>query len=83
MIIKGFQQPESFYAPEYDKAKAKDKTADQRVTIYWNPVFATDANGEATLSFYAADAPARYKVVVEGITPSGVIGRGEAWVEVR
>ena len=83
LILKGFQQPESFYAPEYDKGKANDKTTDQRVTIYWNPVLATDTNGEATLSFYAADAPARYKVVVEGITPSGIVGRGETWVEVR
>ncbi len=83
MTITGYQMNEPFYAPNYATPRPEHKNSDTRVTIYWNPLVKTDANGQATLTFYAADSPARYKVVVEGITPSGLLGRGEAWVEVR
>lgn len=83
LMIKGYQLPESFYVPDYQTPKPEHKNSDNRTTIYWNPMLETSANGEATASFFAADAPARYKVVVEGITPSGIAGRAEKWIEVR
>jgi uncharacterized protein YfaS (alpha-2-macroglobulin family) len=44
-----------------------------RSTIYWNPNVQTDNTGNATLSFYAADAPTEYGIVMEGVSEQGHI----------
>jgi hypothetical protein len=47
---------------------------DTRSTIDWEPNVITGPNGKATLSFYAADKPATYTVVIEGSDGNGNIG---------
>ena len=46
--------------------------SDLRTAIYWKPNIIFNENGEAYLSFYAADTPTTYEVRVEGITVSGI-----------
>lgn len=43
---------------------------DLRTTIYWKPnvIF---KEGEAEISFYAADSPVNYSILVEGISNDG------------
>jgi hypothetical protein len=68
----GFQKPAEFYAPKYD-TPAQNTKPDLRTTIHWAPNLTTDENGKATFSFYTADTPSTYTVVIEGVTEDGKI----------
>lgn len=51
----------------------KDKTSqlDVRATVYWQGNVQTDENGKANLSFFAADLPTTYRIVVQGVAEKG------------
>lgn len=68
----GYQQSASFYSPVYETDEQKNNAnPDLRSTIYWNPDIRTDANGVAHISFYAADSPSKYGIVLEGVSQYG------------
>ncbi|MBK5720337.1 TonB-dependent receptor [Dysgonomonas sp. Marseille-P4677] len=68
----GYKQVVEFYSPTYSTKEEKDsKTLDLRTTIYWNPNVQLDSTGSATLSFYTADSPSQYRVVIEGMSSFG------------
>jgi uncharacterized protein YfaS (alpha-2-macroglobulin family) len=46
-----------------------------RPTIHWEPNLITDKNGKASLSFFAADKPGSYTVIIEGTDMNGNFGR--------
>lgn len=50
---------------------------DYRDTLYWNPIVETDKNGKAQVEFYQSDANSAFRVMTEGISASGLIGRDE------
>lgn len=50
---------------------------DYRETLYWNPVVETDKNGKAKVEFYQSDANSAFRIMTEGISASGLIGRDE------
>jgi hypothetical protein len=66
--------PKQFYEPKY-KVADKATTTDLRSTIDWKPNIVTDANGEATIHFYAADAATTYTITIEGSDMNGNLGR--------
>ncbi|MBW4891902.1 carboxypeptidase regulatory-like domain-containing protein [Mucilaginibacter sp. HMF5004] len=68
--VNGYYQARTFYKPLYDTTKDLGK-ADWRTTIHWEPNIITDANGEATVSFYNADPKTKVRVVVEGVSTTG------------
>lgn len=68
----GFQKPVEFYAPKYD-TPAQNTKPDLRTTIHWQPNFSTNETGTASFSFYTADTPSIYTVVIEGVTDDGKI----------
>ena len=70
----GYQQTIEFYSPAYDtKVQKESITPDLRSTIYWKPNVQLDSMGMAHISFYTADSPTDYGVVIEGICASGYI----------
>lgn len=71
----GFYKAREFYAPTYLADQMGTNSNDQRTTIFWKPDLNTDADGNATLSFYNADGTGNYRVVVEGIDTKGNLGR--------
>ncbi|MDR1116166.1 MAG: carboxypeptidase regulatory-like domain-containing protein [Tannerella sp.] len=68
----GFQRPSEFYVPKYDTPE-KNTKPDLRTTIHWQPNLTTDEEGKASFSFYTADAPSTYTVVIEGMAEDGKI----------
>ena len=71
----GYSQAREFYVPPYDNPRfAKNKLPDYRSTIYWNPSVKV-VNGKASVSFFNADAVTTYRVIIEGISGKGEIGR--------
>ncbi|MFA5328088.1 MAG: hypothetical protein WC384_09875 [Prolixibacteraceae bacterium] len=68
----GYQQHVEFYSPAYETEEQRKNTAtDLRSTIYWNPCVRTDSTGIAHLSFYSADLPSQYGLVIEGVSSFG------------
>jgi hypothetical protein len=63
-----------FYKPRYEPSNIGNRILDLRSTIDWEPNIITNLNGEATFSFYAADAPAAYTLTMEGIDGNGSMG---------
>ena len=78
----GFQKPAEFYAPKYN-TPAQTTKPDLRTTIHWQPSLATDEKGMASFSFYTADAPSTYTVVIEGVTDDGKIVYKRDKIKVR
>lgn len=70
----GYQKPVEMYAPRYDKPSVITGKPDLRTTIYWKPDV-TVKDGKARFSFYTADSPSSYNVVIEGVTSEGKVFR--------
>jgi len=68
----GYQQPVEFYSPVYSTEEEKNSSMpDYRTTILWNPNVQIDSTGVVNVSFYAADIPTMYRVVLEGVSSLG------------
>ena len=69
-VATGLNSPVPF-RPEYFENNRAVRTPSFRSTLYWNPEIHTDENGVATVFFYTADNPGKFRIVVEGITEMG------------
>jgi hypothetical protein len=65
-IIDGLNTPRSFYSPIYEGPSKTNKQFDGRATVYWNPSFRTDSNGNANVSFYTNDRSTQFEIVING-----------------
>ena len=82
--ISGYSSFRKFRSPNYDDENIDKTLADYRSTIYWNPEIVTDAKtGTATLSFFAADLPGKYRIVAEGVLQNGETVRGVYFLNVE
>ncbi len=76
IAVDGFYKGREFYAPQYTVSNTQLQTGkDLRTTIFWKPEITTNSNGEASLSYYNADTPGNYKIIVEGMDNNGRLGR--------
>lgn len=66
--------PSQFYSPKYVVRNAAKNKTDLRSTIYWQPNVTTGADGKATISFYTADMPSNYSIILNGTDMSGSFG---------
>ena len=72
--FRGYTEVAEFYAPEYPDGPIKGDV-DYRRTLYWNPALTTDAQGEATVTFYNNGYSKHFDISAEGITPQGTVMR--------
>ncbi|GGA70901.1 hypothetical protein GCM10008015_09530 [Flavobacterium palustre] len=71
--IDGFYSARFFYMPNPEKPNLElDDKAAVRNTIYWNPYVHPNETGTATVSFENTKVETKVKVVLEGITASGI-----------
>lgn len=77
----GYSSASTFTSPDYGKPIDNDYY-DYRATIYWSPSVATNGKDPASVSFYAADAATKYRIVVEGVTAAGIPVRAEKIVDI-
>jgi len=66
--------PKEFYKPRYPVNDTTKHLPDTRSTIDWEPNIVTDKNGQATISFFAADKTATYTVILQGVDVNGSLG---------
>ncbi|MBN8577381.1 MAG: carboxypeptidase-like regulatory domain-containing protein [Cytophagales bacterium] len=79
--ISGYSTPEEFKSPDYDSPTVDKERPDYRSTIYWNPHLTTDDSaGTCSVSFFAADLPGRYRIIIEGITETDKPIRSESFI---
>ena len=79
--VKGYSVIRKFIAPDYSTPEKNVAIPDNRSTIYWNPTI--QKNGQPiVVSFFAADTPTRYRIVIEGVTDDGKAVRGEKIVTI-
>lgn len=78
--VSGYSSSRTFKAPDYESPTTDKEKPDYRSTIYWNPKLVTDDSGTCHVSFFAADLPGRYRIIVEGITEYGKPFRAESFI---
>lgn len=71
-----FSATREFYVQPPSAGKT-EKREDFRSTQYWNHTIVTNERGEAKLSFYNSDAVSAFRIIAEGFSGSGLIGREE------
>lgn len=72
VVPLGYAKQAEFYSPVYATDASKQrKDLDERTTIYWMPQLKFNDKGEAAVSFYTADRPSTYTIVLEGMTREG------------
>lgn len=71
-----------FTYPVYNDTKALYRD-DFRETIYWNPVIQTNEKGKAKVEFYNSDSNTTFRIITEGISYSGLLGRAEKTYAVK
>lgn len=71
----GYQAPIEYYAPKYEAAPDKEDSPipDYRTTIHWQSGLNPGKDGVISFSFFTADTPSTYTIVVEGISDKGDI----------
>lgn len=81
--ITGYSKPRKFKLPDYSNLSQERDNTDYRSTLYWNPYLKpNNVSGECYVSFFAADLPGRYKVIVEGVSETGRPLRSESFIVV-
>jgi len=79
----GYTLPEYFYHSVYETEEQRRLAfePDLRKTVYWEPSFQTDKSGNAQVVFYNSDHTAPRKIVVEGVSFSGLPVRLETVIK--
>lgn len=74
---KKLTTPEKFYIPVYETIETKEKN-DFRNCIYWNGLIHTNKEGMGNFEYYNSDDNTSFKIVAEGISYKGDVGRNHA-----
>ncbi|HMJ68908.1 MAG TPA: carboxypeptidase-like regulatory domain-containing protein [Cyclobacteriaceae bacterium] len=80
--LAGYARQAPFESPDYSKSD-DSHYLDYRSTIYWNSNVKTRPGKGSEVSFYAADVPTQYRIVVEGVTADGTPVHGERIITVE
>ncbi|MFB9079740.1 TonB-dependent receptor plug domain-containing protein [Flavobacterium procerum] len=75
-------EADNFYVPKYKTVIAEEKT-DFRSCLYWNSVVQTNNNGTAAFEFYNSDENTSFKILAEGTSYKGDLGKAEAVYAVK
>ncbi|WP_149273860.1 carboxypeptidase-like regulatory domain-containing protein [Pareuzebyella sediminis] len=74
LMVTGHTATRAFYSPKYYSPSERHEKPDYRATLYWNPSFTTDTNGQAEIEFFNSDNAERLEIDIQGLTPSGIPG---------
>jgi hypothetical protein len=77
----GYYPSKEFYNPDYDKEP--NSLPDYRNTLLWQPVINTNADGEATVTFFCSDINTGFNGIIEGVSAAGLLGKNEFRFNVR
>ena len=81
--ISGYNAPRLFYSPKHSSATKTGYAPDLRSTLYWFPDINVVTNRDYLLKYFNADISSTYRIIVEGITSSGIPVTGSIGYEVE
>ena len=81
--ISGYNESRIFYSPRHHNTLEKDFKPDLRTTLFWEPNIKVENNKELLLNYYNSDNASKVKIIVEGITTSGIPVTGMKEYEVK
>jgi hypothetical protein len=70
--ISGYNEPRIFYSPKHTSSLESDYKPDLRTTLFWKPNITVKSNKVTFLNYFNADNSSTIKVIVEGITTTGI-----------
>jgi Large extracellular alpha-helical protein len=70
--FSGYNEPRIFYSPKHSSTAESDYNPDLRTTLFWEPNIKLENNQDLYLKYFNADNSSTIKVIVEGITTTGV-----------
>ena len=70
--ISGYDAPRIFYSPNYSSKSDSDNEPDLRSTLFWEPNINVTNNNDFSLHYFNPDHSSIIKVIVEGITATGI-----------
>jgi len=71
-IIKGYDVPRIFYSPDHSSGSDSQKMPDLRSTLFWEPDITVTNNEDFYLNYFNSDNSGTVKIIVEGITSTGI-----------
>ena len=69
--FSGYDSPRIFYSPRYDPATPSDNP-DLRTTLFWKPDLSLHTGQELFLDYFNSDNSSTVRIIVEGITSTGI-----------
>jgi hypothetical protein len=71
-FIRGFQPPTQFFTPRYGfNIPADFEEPDNRFTLHWEGILEIDEESQP-VRFWTNDVPSSYRIIIEGITETGI-----------
>jgi hypothetical protein len=70
--FSGYNEPRKFYSPRHHTTLEKDYKPDLRTTLFWEPDIKVETNMDLFLNYCNADITTSVKIIVEGITSTGI-----------
>jgi hypothetical protein len=69
--FSGYDSPRNFYSPRHDPA-TRSYSPDLRTTLFWKPDISLQTGKELLLNYFNADNSSEIRIIVEGITSTGI-----------
>jgi TonB-dependent SusC/RagA subfamily outer membrane receptor len=69
--FSGYDSPRIFYSPRYDPSTS-DYNPNLRTTLFWKPDISLLTGKELLLNYFNADNSSTIRIIVEGITSTGI-----------
>ncbi|WP_345953802.1 MG2 domain-containing protein [Mucilaginibacter sp. PAMB04168] len=69
--VNGYYEARTFYSPAYNPS-VPDSRQDLRATLHWEPNGNTNASGHSAITFFNTDNKTTVRVIVQGITSTGI-----------
>ena len=79
--FSGYDSPRIFYSPRHDPA-TPSYSPDLRTTLLWKPDISLQTGKELLLNYYNTDNSSTIRIIVEGITSTGIPVTGTAEYQV-
>jgi hypothetical protein len=81
--LSGYKEPRIFYSPKHHTTLESDYKPDLRTTLFWEPNIKLETEKTFFLNYFNADNSSTVKIIVEGITSTGIPVTGKAEYEVK
>ena len=81
--FSGYNEPRIFYSPKHSSTLESDYKPDLRTTLFWGPNIKVENNKDLYLNYFNADNSSTIKVIVEGITTTGIPVTAKTEYDVR